>query len=143
VIRAQRALVVVLLAAVALFASELVVGATHDAVEIANTCKGRSLFPGHGTDATIQRVVLDGLDDAACRLHTTREELVLSLDGKGRWDAHTIDVAIRAGLMRAVDDAERRGDIPGFLAPLVRAVVKRTPIRTLVTGGVRLGDLIG
>ena len=47
--------------------------------------------PDGGIDATVQRIVLDGLDGAACRLHTTREELVLSLGGSGlgvtrRWD---------------------------------------------------------
>jgi hypothetical protein len=140
---ARPVLTVVLVAAAALIAAELVVGGTHHAVEIANPCKQRAPFPGHGIDATIQRVVLDGLDGAACSLRTTREELVLSLDGKGRWDPHTIDAAVRAGLLRAVDDAEHRGDIPGFLAPLVRGVVRRAPIQKLVEGGIRLRDLIG
>jgi hypothetical protein len=136
-------LVGLLVAAVALVTAELVVGATHESVKIANPCTQRALFPGHGTDATVQRVVLDGLDGAACRLHTTREELVLSLDGKGRWDEHTIEVAVRAGLLRAVDDAGQRGDIPGFLVPLVRAAVEHTPLAALVKGGINLRDLIG
>src|SRR5205085_1717807 len=80
---------------------------------------------------------------AACRLHTTREQLVLSLDGKGRWNRRTIDVAVRAGLLRAVDEAVRRGDIPSLLAPLVRGVVRRAPVAALVEGGIRLRDLIG
>lgn len=136
-------LAVLLVAAVALVAAELVVGATHTSVKIANACAQRAPFPGSGIDATIQRVVLQGLDGAACRLHTTREELVLSLDGKGRWDAHTIEVAVRAGLVQAVDDAGRRGDIPGFLVPLVRTAVEHAPLAALVRGGLNLRDLLG
>jgi hypothetical protein len=132
-----------LVAAVALVGVEIGVGATHGSVKIANPCKERAPFPGHGIDATIQRVVLDGLDGAACRLHTSREELVLSLDGKGRWSPHRIEVAVRAGMLRAVDEAERRGDIPSSFAPLVRGVVRHAPIAALVKGEIRLRDLIG
>lgn len=115
--------------------------------KIANPCQPRHGRTG-GIDATIQRIVLDGLDGAACRLHTTREELVLSLGGGGavlprRWDEHTVEVALRAGLLRAVDDAERRGDIPGFLAPVVRRLVERAPLDKLIQGGFSLSDLLG
>ena len=127
--------------AVALFGVELV--DADGGVKIANPCKQRALFPGHGIDATIQRVVLDGLDGAACRLHTSREQLVLSLRGTRKWDRRTIEKALRAGLLRAVDEAERRGDIPGFLAPLVRRVVKSAPIDKLVNGKISLRDLLG
>lgn len=101
-----------------------------------------------GIDATIQRIVLDGLDGAACRLHTTREELVLSLGGGGagvprRWDQHTIEVALRAGLLRSVDEAERRGDVPGFVAPILRRLVERAPLGKLIGGGFSLNDLLG
>lgn len=115
--------------------------------KIANPCKPREGRTG-GIDATIQRIVLDGLDGAACRLHTTREEFVLSLGGNSavlprRWDEHTVEVALRAGLLRSVDAAEERGDIPGFLAPLLRRLVESAPLDRLVQGGVSLGDLIG
>jgi hypothetical protein len=60
-----------------------------------------------------------------------------------RWDDRTIEVALRAGLLRSVDEAERRGDVPGFLAPALREVVRRAPIDRLVRGGIRLSDLLG
>jgi len=115
--------------------------------KIASPCAPRDGRTG-GIDTTIQRIVLDGLDGAACRLHTTREELVLSLGGNSavlprRWDEHTVEVALRAGLLRSVDDAERRGDIPGFLAPLLRRLVESAPLDRLVQGGFSLSDLIG
>jgi hypothetical protein len=140
---------VLLVAAVAVAVAEVGKGATDGGVMIANPCKARTPFPGNGIDATIQRVVLDGLDGAACRLHTTREELVLSLrggSGSRRWDQKTIDTALRAGLLRAIDEADRRGDIPGFLVPVVKRVVETVPfdkLIELVQGGLSLKDLIG
>ena len=113
---------------------------------IANPCVSRGGTTG-GIDATIQRIVLDGLDGAACRLHTTREELVLSLGGGSvfhrHWDRHTVDVALRAGMLRSIDEAERRGDIPGLLAAGLRQVVENAPIDQLVRGGFSLSGLFG
>jgi hypothetical protein len=131
-----------------LVAVELGKGALEEpSPKIANPCKPRDGRTG-GIDTTIQRIVLDGLDGAACRLHTTREELVLSLGGDSavlprRWDEHTVEVALRAGLLRSVDAAERRGDVPGFLAPLLRRLVESAPLDRLVQGGFSLSDLIG
>jgi hypothetical protein len=146
VTRAVAILVAVLVAAGALIAGELALSADRGGVTVANPCRVRAPFPGSGIDATVQRVVLDGLDGAACRLHTTREELVLSLrpgKGKRRWDQHTLDTALRAGLIRAVDQAEQRGDIPAFLAPLVRNAVEKAPLAKIIEGSVNLNDLFG
>src|SRR5437764_480477 len=79
---------------------------------------------------------------------TTREELVLSIGGGGvgvtrRWDEHTIEVALRAGMLRAVDAAERRGDLPGFAADALRGFVERAPLKDLIRGGISLSDLRG
>lgn len=143
---AAGVLVGLLAAAVILVAVELGMGAIDTGSTVANPCKPRAPFPGGGIDATIQRVVLNGLDGAACRLHTTREELVLSLRSGGSGRVHfgkqKIEVAVRAGLLRAVDDAERRGDIPGFVAPIARRVIRTAPIDKLVQGGIRLSDLL-
>ena len=140
-------LVALLLSGVALVGVELGKGALDEpSPKIANPCQPRE-GPTGGIDATIQRIVLDGLDGAACRLHTTREELVLSLGGgvgvTRRWDAHTIEVALRAGLLRSVNAAVRRGDVPEFLAPALRGIVERAPIGQLVRGGISLSDLLG
>ena len=114
--------------------------------KIANPCQPREGRSG-GIDATIQRIVLDGLDGAACRLHTTREELVLSIGGGSlaprQWDEHTVEVALRAGLLQSVDAAEQRGDVPSFLAPALRGLVERAPLDKLLRGGFSLSDLLG
>jgi len=138
-----------LLAAVlALVAVEFGKGAAEEpGPKIANPCHGRAPRAGGGLDATVQRIVLDGLDGAACRLHTSREELVLSLAPetgvRRRWSDHTIEVALRAGMLRAVDEADRRGDIPGFAAPFVRQLVENAPLDKLVRGGISLSNLFG
>ena len=140
-------LVALLLSGVALAGVELGRGALNEpAPKIANPCQPREGRTG-GIDATIQRIVLDGLDGAACRLHTSREELVLSLGGgvgiTRRWDEHTIEVALRAGLLRSVDAAEQRGDVPSFLAPAFRQLVESAPLDKLVRGGISLSDFFG
>ena len=143
------AILAALLAAVlALVAVEFGKGAAEEpGPKIANPCHGRPPRGGGGLDATVQRIVLDGLDGAACRLHTTREELVLSLAPetgvRRRWDEHTIEVALRAGLLRAVDEADRRGDIPGFATPFIRQLVEKAPLDKLVRGGISLSNLFG
>jgi hypothetical protein len=143
----KAVLVALLLAGVALIGVELGLGALDEpSPKIANPCQPREGRSG-GIDATIQRIVLDGLDGAACRLHTTREELVLSIGGGSlaprHWDEHTVEAALRAGLLRSVDAAEQRGDVPSFLAPALRGLVERAPLDKLIRGGFSLNDLLG
>ena len=104
--------------AVALIAVELSKGALDYGEEAVRApCVDRPAFPGSGVDATVQRIVLDGLDGAACELGVTREELVLSLDERSGytidWDKETIEQAVRAGLLQPVDEAENRGTRSG------------------------------
>jgi hypothetical protein len=143
----QAILAALLVAALALVAVELGKGAAREpGPKLADPCRPREAHAS-GLDATIQRIVLDGLDGAACRLHTTREEFVLSLGGAAgrprRWSDHTIEIALRAGLLRAVDEAARRGDLPGFTTPFLRRLVETAPLDRLVEGGIRLSDLFG
>ena len=140
-------LTVLLAGGLTLVAVELGKGALSEPPpKLADPCMSRNGRTG-GVDATIQRIVLDGLDGAACRLRTTREELVLSLAPeiatRRRWDEHTIEVAIRAGLLRSIEEAKRRGDIPDFVAPLLRDLARHAPIDRLVRGGLSLRDLLG
>ena len=101
-------LVALLVSGAVLVGVELGKGALDEpSPKIADPCQPRAGRTG-GIDTTIQRIVLDGLDGAACRLHTTREELVLSLGGSGlggtrRWDSHTIEVALREFLLLVIE----------------------------------------
>jgi predicted MFS family arabinose efflux permease len=93
---------------------------------------GPDPFSGGGFDATLQRFVLSGVNGAACELGTTREELVLSLEPRSgvdvRWDRSTIEDALRAGVIRAIDDADERDSIPGWVAWSMQELVERAPI---------------
>jgi hypothetical protein len=138
----MRVLAVLFVAAAVLVGIELGLGAAHAGdVHLADPC----VLHNNGAGGAIQRVILDGLDGAACQLHISREELVLSVGSSApfhtHWSKHRIDIALRAGLLRAVDEAERRGDMPSFLADPVRRAIKTLPIDRLISGAIRLGDL--
>jgi hypothetical protein len=115
-VRRRAATLVVLLlmgAAAALIAVELGMGAI-DAGEahLADPCTSRPQLEEGGIlgsiDAAVQRVALSGLSGAACSLHTTREDLVLSFSPaatkKIRWTRETIRKALRGGINKAVHD---------------------------------------
>jgi hypothetical protein len=135
-------------AAAVLIAIELANGALdYGESKVADPCVARAPFPGEGFEATIQRIVLDGLDGAACELNTTREELVLSIDPElGRdveWGRETLERAVRAGLLEAIADAEARDSIGGLEARIMREVVERAPLDWLIEGGSSLADILG
>jgi hypothetical protein len=134
--------------ALALLVVELAKGGTHGvSPALVRPCEEHAPFVGHGIDATVQRVVLEGLDGAACKLHTTREKLVLSLSpasrGSSRWSRHEVEVAVRSGLTHAIDSEARQGNIPTLLVPLMHRIVESTPFEKLIQGSVSLGSLIG
>jgi hypothetical protein len=135
-------------AAVALIAVELANGARSFGESLArDPCTAQAAYPGEGLDATVQRIVLDGLNGAACELGVSREELVLSLEPEVApeeipWDRATIERAVRAGLLRAVEDAERRGDIGNVTALVLRELVERAPIDFLIQGGEEIADIV-
>jgi hypothetical protein len=146
---AARAAVVALLAAAAiLIVVELSLGAaSYGSGKVANPCHPRT-FTGGGLDAAVQRIALDGLSGAACRLHASREQLVLSIGsvdtGSGpHWTRHRIEVALRAGMLASLHASVRRGDIPGFLEPPLREAIKRAPLDQLLRGAISLRGLIG
>ena len=140
-------LVALFVGAAGLIALEFANGAADaGALAIRDPCEPRSAFPGEGIDATLQRIVSDGLDGAACELGTTREELVLALaPGSGvepiPWDDETIERAVRAGLLESIDDAEQRGSLGGLLAVALRQVVEHAPVQWLIDRGQGIAGL--
>lgn len=139
-------LAALVLGAMTLVVVELANGAARPVTpSIARPCQPRAPFEGGGLSGVVQRVVLEGLDGAACRLGTSREELVLALSPSTtsrRWDRKTIEVAVRAGLNEAIDAERRQGNIPAFLVPTLHQLVDKTPFDRLIQGGVALGNLI-
>jgi len=128
-----KILAILLGAAVALIVVELSIGAVgFGKPKIADPCRDRPAFTGGGLDGEIQRFALSGLNGAACRLHTTREELVLSfVPAAGtksvRWDRPTIEAALRAGLDKAFKETEDRG-AAGFVIGHILEVLVGAPV---------------
>jgi hypothetical protein len=137
-------LVVALVLAVALVAASLARGGLdRGRADLANPCRPRAPLPASGTAGTIERVVLNGLDGAACHLRVSRERLVVGLAsaagrrhlfGSGRAQDDRVEEAVRSGLRRAIDDAARRGELDGLDLQLLRAAADHLPIAELMRG---------
>lgn len=102
-------------------------------VELVDPCTAPpDPFPGGGFDAMAQRMVLSGLNGAACELGVTREDLVLSFDDRSGvdlgWDRDTIEEALRSGVQRAIADADERDSLPGWMATALRWTVEHAPL---------------
>jgi hypothetical protein len=96
-----------------------------------------------------ERIVLLGLDSAACRLGVSRERLVLALADTRSLDPATSG-ALKAGLRDAVDRLDREGrlpkvsqllpealeqaDLPGIVETIIGAIPDGTVDSTLPTG---------
>lgn len=148
-LRRARVLAAVLAAGLVLLLVELALGGLHYGGATRPTGCGATApsYPGDGIDAAVQRIVLDGLEEAACSLGTTREDLVLSFGPApggepAAWDAETIERAVRGGLEGAIDRAEERGDVPGLVADGLRAIARRAPVAWLVGRGEDVGGLV-
>jgi hypothetical protein len=124
---------VLLAAAVALLVVELALGAIHfGRPHLADPCTSKPAFSGGGIDGEVQRFALSGLNGAACKLHTTREELVLSFapaagTKRVRWSRQTIEDALRSGFDQAFHDTEQRG-LAGLVIGHILEVVVGAPL---------------
>ncbi len=106
-------------AAIALIAVELGMGGIgFGQARLADPCTSKPHVSEGGffgaIDAAGQRFALSALNGAACSLHTTREELVLSFTPalgtkKVRWSRSTIETALRSGMRRAAHDTAGNG----------------------------------
>ena len=129
----MRRLGVLLALAAALLVVELSLGAIHfGQAKLADPCTSKPAFEGGGLDGEIQRFALSGLNGAACKLHTTREELVLSFvpaagTKRDRWDRQTIEDALRSGFDQAFHDTEQRG-VAGFVIGHILEVIVGAPL---------------
>jgi hypothetical protein len=122
-------------AAVALIAVELGMGAIgFGEARLADPCTSKPHVSEGGIfgsiDAAVQRFALSGLNGAACSLHTTREELVLSFTPelgtkKVRWSRSTIETALRSGMRRAARDTAGNGIFGSVLSFVLDNAIAR------------------
>jgi hypothetical protein len=112
-------------------------GGSYKPVAVADPCAERQRAGSGGVSGGIESVVLSALDGAACKLGVSREELVLALRSTSALHSfarsngiseNEVDDAVRAAIVRAVDDAERNGSIEPNTADLLRTAAQRLPI---------------
>jgi hypothetical protein len=113
-------------------------GASYSPEKSRNPCEPR---PWHensgGLEGLAEEFTLSALDGAACQLGVTREQLARALattENRERFskrfhiDDERLSKAIRAGLLRAIDDAEEHGRLNGIIAAPLRATVEHIPL---------------
>jgi len=126
-------------------------GGSFEPTPVADPCQPRALSEAEGLGETIERIALRAVDDVACKLGVSREELVLALRSEDAFDRFSrengidraeAEQAIHDGLVQAVDEAEQDGTLPGLIAPLVRKTAESVPPWLLLETLERLGDFL-
>ena len=138
----MRAIALATAAAVALVVLYLALGgASYSPAKVADPCVPRAWRNPQGVGAVAEQVVLSAIDGAACKLGVTREAIVLAYANRAslrrfarqhRITERRLEELLRAGLLRAVDDAERAGALSSTVADLVRGIVRRVPVGGLL-----------
>jgi hypothetical protein len=112
-------------------------GSSYTPEQVANPCEQREWRDPGTIQEIAEQFSLSAADGAACELGVSREELVQALpteEGRERFqEEHDIGPdefarAIRAGLLRALDDAESAGAISPLFAGPLRATIEDIPL---------------
>ena len=138
----MRAIAVATGVAVALVGAYLALGgASYAPAAVADPCAPREDRGTEGFEQVAEQIVLSALDGAACELGVSREEVVLAFSSRASLDRFAqehgesgkeLESLARAGLRRALDDAERANQLDPRLAELLRGLVERVPIEQLL-----------
>lgn len=117
-------------------------GASYTPEKSRNPCEPRPWHEtGRGLEGLAEQFTLSALDGAACRLGVSRERLARALaskQGRERFakrfhiDDERLAKAIRAGLVRAVNDAEEHGELSPIVAVPLRATVEHVPLEEAI-----------
>jgi hypothetical protein len=126
------------LASVALVAVYLALGgSSYEPTPSADPCVTREWRSPGGIEETAQQFALSALDGAACELGVTREELAVALateDARNEFaaergiDDETLERAVRAGVIRGIDDAVEAEALSPLVATGLREVAERLPV---------------
>src|ERR1700754_3142375 len=116
-------------------------GASYEPVKSQNPCDPRPWRDPQGLQEIAEQFTLSALDGAACQLGVTRETLARALatpEARERFakkygiDDERLAKAIRAGLVRAVDDAEEAGALSPILAVPLRGALEQIPLEQAI-----------
>jgi hypothetical protein len=138
----MRAIAISAAAGVALVGAYLALGGgSYAPAAVADPCAARELRDPEGYEQVAEQAVLSALDGAACELDVSREEIVLAFSSRASLERFAqehgsstaeLETLVRAGLRRALDDAERGGSLDPRLADLLRSLVARVPVAQLL-----------
>ncbi len=112
-------------------------GSSYAPAQVQDPCEPREWRDPESIEQIAEQFSLSALDGAACELGVTRETLARALATPRSRERFTqrfgisdaeLARAIRAGLLRAVDDAERAGAIPSLVAGPLRETLRDIPL---------------
>ena len=112
-------------------------GGDYEPTAVADPCAPREWREPEGVEESAQQFALSALDGAACELHVSREALAVALatpESRAEFAAEygieeeELEAAVRAGVVRAIDDAERAGALDPLVADGLRLVAARLPV---------------
>lgn len=116
-------------------------GSTYEPEQVQDPCQPREWSDPQNLAQIANQFTNSALDGAACELGVSREVLARALatpEGRERFkerygiDDERLTKAIRAGLLRAVDDAEEAGALSPILATPLRATLQRIPLEQAI-----------
>jgi hypothetical protein len=127
-----------ILAAVVLLGAYLAAGgASYTPEKTQDPCQPRPWRNPEGLQQIAEQFTLSALDGAACKLGVSRETLARALATPAARESFAkrykigdaeLARAVRAGLLRAVDDAEEAGALSPLLADPLRQTLKSIPL---------------
>lgn len=116
-------------------------GSSYEPAKTQDPCKHRPWRNPEGLQEIVQQFTLSALDGAACELGVSRETLAQALatpESRERFtrrygigDAE-LARAVRAGLVRAVNDAEEAGALSPLIAGPLRSTLREIPLERAI-----------
>lgn len=112
-------------------------GSSYEPEKVQDPCQPRPWTNPQSLGQIANQFTISALDGAACQLGVSREALARALatpEGRERFrerygiDDEKLARGVRAGLVRAVDDAEEAGALSPFLAVPLRQTLQRIPL---------------
>ncbi|HEV7616270.1 MAG TPA: hypothetical protein VGO36_08570 [Solirubrobacterales bacterium] len=112
-------------------------GSSYEPEKVRDPCQHRPWSDPQGLGEIANQFTSSALDGAACQLGVSREALARALatpEARARFskrygiDDAKLARAVRAGLLRAIDDAEEAGALSPLLAGPLRGTVEEIPL---------------
>lgn len=116
-------------------------GSSYEPEKVQDPCQPRPWSNPQTLGQIANQFTISALDGAACQLGVSREVLARALatpEGRERFKQRygindtKLAKAVRAGLVRAVDDAEEAGALPSLIAGPLRQAVQSIPLEQAI-----------